>query len=109
MADKSVPQNNGGQFTGQFTGGNVETLIYTGAGRLNKIHIITAGTTTWSIYDGTNSTTGTLIYSSITNDAIGTIKDVQLPVATGIVVKGTTGAAGMVIAYNKDGPLGNAS
>lgn len=109
MADKSVPQNSGGQFTGVFTGGNVETLVYTGAGRLNKIHILTAGTAILSVYDGTNSTAGTLIYSTITNDVTGTIKDVQLPITTGIVVKGTTGSAGACVAYNKDGPLGNAT
>lgn len=108
MADKSIPQNNGGQFTGQFTGGNVETLVYTGGGRLNKIHVITAGTAVVSIYDGTQSTGGTLIYATITNDATGTIKDVQLPITTGIVVKGTTGSAGLTLAYNKTGPLGNA-
>lgn len=108
MADLSVPQNTGGQFTGQFTSGNVETLIYTGAGRLCKLHIITAGTAVLSVYDGTNSTTGTLIYTTITNDVTGTIKDVQLPIATGIVVKGTTGTAGAVVAYNKSGVLGNA-
>lgn len=106
MADLSVPQNTGGQYTGIFTGGNVETTIYTGAGRLCKIHILTAGTTTWLVYDGTNSTTGTLIYSSVTNDVAGVIKDVQLPITTGIVVKGTTGAAGMTVAYNKDGAYG---
>lgn len=109
MADKSIPQNSGGQFTGQFTSGNVETLIYTGAGRLNKIHIITAGTAMISVYDGTQSTGATLIYSTITNDVTGTIKDVQLPITTGIVVKGTTGSGGCIVAYNKDGPLGNAS
>jgi hypothetical protein len=109
MADKSVPQNSGGQFTGVFTGGNVETLVYTGAGRLNKIHILTAGTAILSVYDGTQSTGGTLIYSTITNDVTGTIKDVQLPITTGIVVKGAAGTAGVCVAYNKDGPLGNAS
>lgn len=109
MADRSVPQNSGGQFTGVFTGGAVETLVYTGAGRLNKIHILTAGTAMFSIYDGTQSTGGTLIYSSITNDVTGVVKDVQLPITTGIVVKGSTGTAGVVVAYNKDGPLGNAS
>ena len=102
MADKSIPQNSGGQYTGQFTGGAVETLIYTGAGRLSKIHVITAGTAMVSIYDGTQSTGGTLIYSTITNDVTGTTKDVQLPITTGIVVKGSAGSAGVVVAYNKD-------
>ena len=106
MADASIPQNNGGQYTGQFTSGNVETLVYTGAGRLNKICIITAGTAVISFYDGTQSTSGTLIYSTITNDVTGTIKDVQLPITTGIVVKGTTGSGGCVVSYNKSGALG---
>lgn len=107
MADASIPQNLGGQYTGQFTSGNIETLIYTGAGRLCKIAIITAGTAMISVYDGTQSTGSTLIYSTITNDVTGTVKDVQLPIATGIVVKGTTGSGGCVVGYNKGGVYGN--
>ena len=106
MADRSIPQNTGGQYTGIFTGGNVETAITTSAGRLCKIIILTAGTTITSIYDGPNSTAGTLINATITNDVTGTIKDVQIPITTGIVVKGTTGSAGMGIQYNKDQALG---
>ena len=106
MADLSQPFNYGGQYTGQFTGGNVETLIYTGTGRLCKIHIITAGGAIAKFYDGTDSTTGTLLYTTITNDVTGTIKDVQVPIAVGIVVKGTTSAPGVVVAYNKTGPYG---
>lgn len=106
MADLSIPQNSGGQYVGQFTGGNVETLVYTGAGRICKIAIITAGTAMISVYDGTQSTGGTLIYSTITNDVTGTIKDVQLPVATGIVVKGTTGSGGCAVGYNKSSAYG---
>lgn len=106
MADLSVPQGLGGQYGGQFTGGNVETLIYTGGGRLCRINIITAGTAVVSFYDGTQSTGGTLIYTTITNDATGTIKDVQIPIATGIVVKGTTGSAGVYVGYNKTSAYG---
>lgn len=107
MADASVPQNTGGQYGGIFTSGNVETLVYTGGGRLCKFTILTAGTASFSIYDGTQSTGGTLIFTSLTNDALGTVKDVQLPISTGIVVKGTTGAAGIYVTYNKTGALGN--
>lgn len=106
MADLSVPTNTGGQYTGQFTGGNVETLVYTGAGRLCRTTVITAGTAAYSIYDGTQSTGGTLVFTSITNDTNGTQKDVQIPIATGIVVKGTTGAAGLSVQYNKSGVYG---
>lgn len=107
MADASVPPNTGGQYGGIFTSGNVETLVYTGGGRVCKFSILTAGTASFSIYDGTQSTGGTLIFTSLTNDALGVVKDVQLPVSTGIVVKGTTGAAGIYVTYNKTGSGGN--
>lgn len=106
MADASVPQNTGGQYGGIFTSGNVETLVYTGGGRLCKFSILTAGTASFSIYDGTQSTGGTLVFTSLTNDALGTVKDLQIPISTGIVVKGTTGAAGIYVMYNKTGALG---
>lgn len=107
MADKSVPQNTGGQYGGNFTGGNVETLVYTGGGRACKFAITTAGTASFSLYDGTQSTGGTLIFTSLTNDPVGTVKDLQLPISNGIVVKGTTGAAGIYLCYNKTDALGN--
>lgn len=106
MADASIPANTGGQYGGNFTGGNVETLVYTGGGRICKFAITTAGTASFSLYDGTQSTGGTLIFTSLTNDPVGTVKDVQLPVNNGIVVKGTTGAAGIYVTYNKTGGLG---
>lgn len=106
MADASVPQGTGGQYGGQFTGGNVETLVYTGAGRLCKFSVLTAGTASFSIYDGTQSTGGTLVFTSLTNDALGTVKDLQIPISTGIVVKGTTGAAGIYVCFNKTAAYG---
>lgn len=106
MADASVPQASGGQYGTLFTSGNVETLIYTGSGRVCKFAIATAGTASFSLYDGTQSTGATLIFTSLTNDPVGTVKDMQLPISTGIVVKGTTGAAGIYITYNKTGAYG---
>ncbi len=105
MADKSVPQNNGGQYIAT-SSGNGETLIYTGTGRVCRVCITTAGTASFSLYDGTQSTGGTLIFTSLTNDALGTVKDIGMPFATGLVVKGTTGSAGICIGYNKDQAYG---
>ena len=108
MADASIPSGLGGQYYGQFTSGNIETGVYTtGGGRLCRIVTITAGTAVLSIYDGTNSTAGTLIYTSITNDVTGTVKEVQIPFSTGLVVKGTTGTQGCIVTYNKTGAYGN--
>ena len=106
MADASVPQNTGGQYGSAFTGGNVETLIYTGGGRLCQFSILTAGTASFSIFDSTQSTGGTLIFTSLTNDALGTVKSLQIPISTGICVKGTTGAAGIYVCFNKTAALG---
>lgn len=106
MADASVPQNLGGQYNALFTGGEQNALIYTGAGRLCKLHITTAGTAVFTIYDGTQSTGGTMIYKSITNDVTGTSKDLQIPFTTGLAVVGTTGSAGFSLCYNKTGAFG---
>lgn len=106
MADNSLQQNSGGQYNANTSGGNGETALYSGAGRLCQVVIITAGTAAFSFYDGTQSTGGTLIYTSITNDTNGTIKTPNLPVSAGIVYKGTTGSAGVAITYNKGGVNG---
>lgn len=96
-----MQQSTGGQYNGAFAGGNVETLVYTGTGRLQAFAITTAGTASFSIYDGTQSTGGTLLFTSLTNDALGTVKACGFPFTTGLVFKGTTGAAGVCAFYNK--------
>ena len=72
---RDFPQNTGDTYrSGVITGNTTtETLVHTGAGRLNRINILTAGTASFNIYDGTQSTGGTLIFTSLTNDAVGTI------------------------------------
>lgn len=107
MADRSFPYGNyGGYHTTSVTAGDAETNVLSGAGRLNKLSIVTAGTAAFSIYDGTQSTGGILIYTSITNDPVGTVKTLDFPVANGITVKGTTGSAGMAVVYTGNGNQG---
>ena len=101
MADNSLQQSKGGQYSTHNAGGNIEVLVYTGQGRLQQFAILTAGTTTFNFYDGTQSTGGILLFSSLTNDPIGTIKACDIPFATGLVFKGSTGAAGVNTMYNK--------
>lgn len=108
MPDLSVQSNAGGQYNFAMTANTTaETAIYTGAGRVCKLFVTAAGTASLSIYDGTQSTGGTLIFTTLTNDALGTIKEVQCPVTTGIVLKGTTGSPGVCISYAKAGQNGN--
>lgn len=109
MADSTLQSNAGGQFSTAVAGANAETLVYTGAGRLNTISYITVGTVVVSIYDGTQSTGGTLIYTSATNPAAGSTQKLDWPIATGIVVKGTSTAShGLALAYGKSGVNANA-
>ena len=105
-ADNQIQMGAGGQYNANTSGGNGETALYSGAGRLCQVVIITAGTAAFSFYDGTQSTGGTLIYTSITNDTNGTTKAINMPVVNGIVYKGTTGSAGLAIGYNKNGVNG---
>ena len=107
MADAVLRQSRGGQYASAVTSGNSETLVYTGAGQLMSLSILTAGTASTSIYDGTQSTGGTLLFTTLTNDALGTTKsNLEFPISTGIVVTGTTGSPGWAVIYNKAGPNG---
>lgn len=109
MADLSQPTTIGGQYGSAVTNAvTTDIAVYTtGGGRLCKITIITAGTASLSIYDGTQSTGGALMFTSLTNDALGVVKDLGLPFASGIVVKGTTGSPGVFLTYNKTSAYGN--
>lgn len=110
MADRALQQSRGGQFSTFVAGAAGETLVYTGEGRLQRISLATVGTVAVSIYDGTQSTGGTLIYTSTTNPTVGIAPvDLDWPINVGIVVKGTSTAShGIALAYNKSGVNGNA-
>jgi hypothetical protein len=106
-ADQSIPTTRGGAYATLFAGTATEACAYTGAGRLCKLITITAGTSVVSVYDGTQSTGGTLVYTSITNDVSGTVKELDIPIVTGITLKGATNTGGFLVTYNKTGSLGN--
>lgn len=106
--DLAIQMNNGGQYYGTFTGGNIETAIYTGGpGRLTQYCVITAGTATATFYDGTQSTGGTIIHLTNQTHTAGTTMFVtEIPFTTGLVVKGTTGSAAVTVMYNKQNSNG---
>lgn len=107
-ADRALQQSRGGQYNTYVAGANGETLVYTGAGRACRLLFSAVGTVAVSIYDGTQSTGGTLIYTSTTNPTVG-IAPVELdwPIQTGIVIKGTSTAShGVALCYSKDGVNG---
>lgn len=100
MADKTQRSTRAGQYYGSFTGGNIETLIYTGAGVAQAYFTVTAGTATATFYDGTQSTGGTIIHLTNQTMTAGTTQNVlEIPFSSGLVVKGTTGSAALVVTY----------
>lgn len=107
MADNVIRNTRGGQYaSGVITGAATETLVFTGQGMLSTISFITVGTVAISIYDGTQSTGGALIYTSATNPSAGML-ETPLPFSTGICVKGTSTAShGVNVGYCKSGPNG---
>lgn len=101
MPDLSIQQSRGGQYNRAFAGGATTTLVHTGPGRIQRFAITTAGTASAKFYDGTQVTGATLLFTSLTNDPLGTVKECDFPVSNGIVIEGTTGTAGLCLFFNK--------
>lgn len=113
MADKTLQQNNGGQYAStHVAGASGAGSALTGAGRLCKLIVISQGSAATSIYDAT-SATGTPIFtlpaSGTTAVATGVVYDLQIPVATGIYVGGASNTSAVTITYAKDGVNGTGS
>ncbi len=107
MPDKIMQNSNGGQFRSSHAAGTSgSTTALTGAGRLCKINILTVGTASPQIFDGTDNT-GAMIWQGKTNPVAGDIYDVQVPVTTGIYVQGlTTASHGICISWSRAGVNG---
>ncbi len=111
MADKSVPQNTGGQYNlPTVTSNTTGTVVTSAGGRLCQVAVITAGTSATSFYDAsavTAAASANLIWTDVTNRAVGSVVSLQIPVANGIVVSGAAGSAGYCVCYNSCGPFGD--
>lgn len=109
MADLAFQYSSGGQYNAAVAAAAASAVL-TGAGRLCKIVIMAQGSAVTDIYDNTAGS-GTKIYtipaSGTTALPIGTVVDIQIPVANGIYVAGTTNTSGITVTYNKAGPNGN--
>lgn len=109
-----IQSNNGGQFMQFFAGGNTTASNTAAAGgRLCKVAIsnFATGTAAVTIYDGTNQTAGSLVYTisaTAASASTGAPLDLQFPISTGIFILGTTGSPALAISYNKSGPNGAA-
>jgi len=106
MADKVIQNATGGQYAStHVAGASGAAIAYTGGGRLCKVHVRSSGSAATDVYDAL-SATGTPIFTVPANPTIGNTYDVQIPVATGIYVYGTTNTSALTVTFNKDGSNG---
>jgi hypothetical protein len=77
------------------------TVIKSGAGRLCRVVITTAGTTPLTFYDNATggSTTGTILGFIPANAAAGSVYDFQIIAATGIQAPGGAGTPAVTVGY----------
>jgi hypothetical protein len=108
MADKSLIQTTAGQhYTAVAAGGTGDAVVSAEPGRACKVVCTAAGTASFEIYDHASaSASGTLIYKSPADTEAGSMFDLQVPVAAGIVFKKAAGTPACVVTYTKDSAYG---
>jgi hypothetical protein len=105
-----LQSSDGGQYklaVAAATGAATASATTAAGGSLNRIIFATAGTASATIYDGTNQTAGTLIYTSKTNPVAGEVVIAQIPITTGIFVLSANGSPALCLTYNGAGTNGN--
>jgi hypothetical protein len=83
-------------------GGALNTVVSTAQGRLCKVLITAAGTAPGfvTIYDNSTTSTGTIVGMVPGSAALGTIRDFDMPVASGIVVAGVANGPALTLSYD---------
>lgn len=110
MADKSIIQTDGGQYTVNVAAGTlVNTLVFTGPGRICRVAITTLGSVDLQLWDSATTTgaAGAILVGNVTGAAaVGTILSLQIPVTTGILPLQVTNTPGVALSYVKDTTYG---
>lgn len=88
-----------GQQSAVIAAGVNTTTLRTGPGRVGRILVTTAGTTSFTIFDNTAGS-GKTIYVSPSTTTVGQVIDLQFPVDIGITIVNT--ATGPAIAVSFD-------
>lgn len=107
---KNFLYSEGGQYTSAHAAGSGgASAALTGKGMLAQVVVLAQGSAVTDIYDNT-AASGTKLFSvpasGTTAVAIGTVYTVQMPVATGIYVGGTTNTSQLLICYSKNNARG---
>ncbi len=78
---------------------NATTQIVTGAGRLLRVIVQATGTGVIDIYDNT-ATAGTPVFSTPASPAVGTVYELQIPLANGLRIVAALSAPQVTVVYN---------
>ena len=88
-----------GQFSAAIASGASTTTIKSGAGRLCRVSITTAGTASFSVFDNTSGS-GTLLYTSAAATSVGTVIDIQMPAQLGITVVNQVSGPAFTVSFD---------
>lgn len=75
-------------------------VIKAGPGRLCRIVVTALGTALINIYDNASAASGTILFTIPASAAAGTIYDVQMPAALGIVAGNAANTPALTVSYS---------
>jgi len=79
--------------------GTAAVVVKANPGRLCKITVTTLGTAALSFYDNAAAASGTVLFTIPASAAVGTIYDVQMPAAAGIVAGQVSNSPAVTVSY----------
>lgn len=75
------------------------TVVKAAPGRICRIVITTAGTTTFTVFDNATTNSGLVLYAAPAANAVGSIIDIQMPAQNGITIQNTATGPAMTVSF----------
>ncbi len=88
-----------GQFSAAIASGSSTKTLKSGAGRLGRVAITTAGTASFTVFDNTTGS-GTALSVSPATTAQGQIIDIQMPAQIGITVVNQASGPAFTVSFD---------
>jgi hypothetical protein len=115
MAHKLIVQTDGGQYAttvAAAASGNAlinsnGSAVNSGAGMLHRIITLSNDINTTTFYDNTTGPGGNVLFKVPANTAVGTIYQLQIPVANGIWAGGVVNSISAVVTWSNGNTYGN--
>jgi hypothetical protein len=88
-----------GQFSASIASGSNTTTLKSGAGRLCRVSITTAGTASFSVFDNTTGS-GTALYVSAAATSVGQVIEIMMPAQIGITVVNQASGPAFTVSFD---------